>query len=70
MKHQQVHYIRNYHDFTPDRQREILQALACSAESLSNSLSCDPDAEIRLHYGPLIQKVDRDLREAFDELSK
>ena len=68
MQHHAI-YLRNDYR-SVDRQREILQALACSAESLSNSLSCDPDAEIRLHYGPLLQKVDRDLRDAFDELSK
>ena len=68
MQHHAI-YLRNDYR-SADRQREILQALACSAESLSNSLSCDPDAEIRLHYGPLLQKVDRDLRDAFDELSK
>jgi len=68
MQHHAI-YLRNDYR-SADRQREILQALACSAESLANSLSSDPDAEIRLHYGPLIKKVDSDLRQAFEELSK
>jgi hypothetical protein len=70
MKHEYVRYIRNYPDFPSNRQREILQALACSAESLANTLSTDEDPHVRLYYQPLIRSVDENLRDAFEELSK
>lgn len=55
------------HDFRSceEKQREILQALACSADSLATALRSDPDLNVFHHYEPLLNSCSQAIQDAY-----